>query len=69
MGEHIQLTFLTLALDIGEWLASHPCHIILSGDPGTHRKGGWVGLRAILNTVGKGKLLSLMGIEPQPSSP
>jgi hypothetical protein len=37
-------------------------------DPGTHWIGGWVGPTAGLNAVDKRKKLTLLGIEPWPSS-
>jgi hypothetical protein len=40
-------TFLTLALDGGEWLASQSdCFTPEERAPGTHCIGGWVGPRA-----------------------
>jgi hypothetical protein len=60
-------TFLTAALDGGEWSAS------LTGraweeTPGTHWTGGWVGPRACLDTEARGKiLLPLPGIESRSS--
>jgi hypothetical protein len=61
--------FLTLALDGGEWSASHPGHY----NPGqrtldTHWIEGWVGPRVGQDTIGKRKILTLPGIEPWPSS-
>jgi hypothetical protein len=49
---YILYSVLTLALDEGEWLASHPDHTLLPGkDPfDTHWIGGWMGLRAGLGT-------------------
>jgi hypothetical protein len=53
---------LTSALDGGEWSASRPGE----RTPGTHCTGGWVGSRASLDTVAKGKIHSpLPGIEPR----
>jgi len=48
-------SFLTLALDGGEWSASRPSHTLPLGKdpPGTHWIGGWVGLRAGLDTEEK----------------
>jgi len=43
---------LDLGIDGGEWSASRPCHITpRERAPGTHWKGGWVGPRAVLDTV------------------
>jgi hypothetical protein len=45
-------------------------HIIKPMDPSTHCTGGWVGLRAGLDTEVRGKILSpLPGIEQWSSSP
>jgi hypothetical protein len=57
---------LTSALVGGEWLASWPDRVI----PGeiatvTHSKGSWVGPRAGLDEVEKGKFLTLSGLELQ----
>jgi len=53
--------FLTSALDGSEWSASRPG----SFTPGTHWMGGWVGLRAVLETVVKRKIPQPPpGIEP-----
>jgi hypothetical protein len=46
-------SFSTSALDGGEWSASLPRETI----PGTHCTGGWVGLRAGLDTDVRGKIL------------
>jgi hypothetical protein len=52
-------TFLTLALDGGEWSASHPSHFTpRETAPGTHWIGGWVGPRAGLDAVVKRKIPS-----------
>jgi hypothetical protein len=49
----------TLALDGGEWSASHPsCFTRRERAPGTHWIGGWVGSRASLDTVVKRKIPS-----------
>jgi hypothetical protein len=45
-------SFLTSALDEGERSASRPGERI----PGTHCTGGWAGLRAGLDTEGRGKI-------------
>jgi hypothetical protein len=48
--------FLTSALDGGEWSASRPGRFTTrERAPGTHWIGGWVGLRAVLDTVVKRK--------------
>jgi len=48
---------LTLALDGGEWSASRPSHFIpKERSPRTHWIGGWVGPRALLDTVVKRKI-------------
>jgi hypothetical protein len=50
---------LTLALDGGEWSASHPGHFTpRERAPGTHWIGGWVGPRAVLDPVVKRKIPS-----------
>jgi hypothetical protein len=43
----------------GEWSTSCPDHFT----PGTYWIGGWVGLRAGLDAVEKGKILHLPGLE------
>jgi len=51
--------FLTSALDGGEWSASRPGRFSLrEGAPGTHWIGGWVGLKAGLDTVAKREIPS-----------
>jgi hypothetical protein len=54
-GEEVQLllSFLTSALDGGEWSVSRPGE----RTPGTHWKGGWVGPRAGLDTGARRKIL------------
>jgi hypothetical protein len=54
-------SFLTLALDKGEWSASCPGHALLPGKGPLvpHWIGGWVGLRAGVDTKAKGKILCL----------
>jgi hypothetical protein len=48
-----------LALDGGEWSASHPSHFTpKERDPGIHQIGGWVGPRAVLDMVVKRKIPS-----------
>jgi hypothetical protein len=50
---------LTSALDGGEWSTSHPSYFIpRERAPGTHWIGGWVGPRAILDTVVNRKIPS-----------
>jgi len=52
-------TFLSLALDRGEWSASRPGSFNpRERAPGTHWIGGWVGPRAGLNAVVKWKISS-----------
>jgi hypothetical protein len=52
-------SFSTSALDGGEWSASRPGRAFTPGErtPGTHCTGGWVGLRAVLDTEVRGKIL------------
>jgi hypothetical protein len=58
-------SFSTSALDEGEWLASRPGRALA---PGSHFTGGWVGLKAGLDTEVRGKIFSpLPGIEPRSS--
>jgi hypothetical protein len=59
-----------MAPDDCEWPASLPGRFT-PGEivPGAHWIGGWVGLRAGLEAVGKRKILPLQGIEPRPSNP
>jgi hypothetical protein len=58
-GVEVQLHALTSALDGGEWLASRPGRFTpRERAPGTHWIGGWVGPRAILDTVVKRKIPS-----------
>jgi hypothetical protein len=63
-------SFWTSALDGGKRSASLPCRALPAGkDPGTHCTGGWVGLRAGLDTEFRGIiLLSLPGIETRSHS-
>jgi hypothetical protein len=58
--------FLTSALDGGEWRASRRGRFTPRvRAPGTHRIGGWVGPRAVLDATVKRKIPSLPpGIEP-----
>jgi hypothetical protein len=52
-------SFLTSALDGGEWSASRPgCITPRERAPGTHWIGGWVGPRAVLDAVVKTKIPS-----------
>jgi hypothetical protein len=51
--------FLTSALDGGEWSGSRPGRFTpRERAPGTHWIGGWVGRRAVLDTVVRRKILS-----------
>jgi hypothetical protein len=51
-------SFLTSALDRGEWLASRPGRTLPRGRTlGTHCTGDWVGPRAGLDTEVRGKIL------------
>jgi len=53
--------FLTLALDLGEWSASHPsCFTPGETYPDTHLIGGWVDPRAGLDTVVNRKHLEVV---------
>jgi hypothetical protein len=61
-------SFMTSALDVGEWSASRPGRALTQGKgtPGTHCTGGWVGPTGGLDTEARGKILSpLPGIEPR----
>jgi hypothetical protein len=64
---------LTLALDGGEWSASRAGRFTPRGKaPSTHWIGGWVGPRAVLNAVVKGKIPTPAGnptLEPRSSNP
>jgi hypothetical protein len=62
--------FLTSALVGGEWSDSRPGRFT-PGEraPGTHWRGGWVDLKAGLEAGEKRKILTLLEIEPRPSSP
>jgi hypothetical protein len=60
---------LTSALDGGEWSASRPgLFTPRERAPGTHRIGGWVGPRAVLDAVVKRKIPS-PGQESKPRIP
>jgi hypothetical protein len=53
----ISYSFLTSALDGGEWSASRPGRALLPGkDHGTYCTEGWVGPRAGLDTEERGKI-------------
>jgi hypothetical protein len=54
-------SFLTSALDGGEWSASRPGRALppVKGTPGTHWTGGWVGPRAGLDAETRRKILCL----------
>jgi hypothetical protein len=54
------LNILDLVTRLGEWSASRPCRALPPGkDSSTHCTGGWVGLRAGLDTEARGKVLCL----------
>jgi hypothetical protein len=56
---HSSTHSLTLALDGGEWSGSRPDRFTpRERAPGTHWIGGWVGPRAVLDTVVKRKIPS-----------
>jgi hypothetical protein len=60
-------SFLTSALEGGEWSASRPGPRFTPGEraPGTHCTGGWVGPRAGMDTEGREKILCLcLGSNP-----
>jgi hypothetical protein len=60
---------LTSALDGGEWSASRPGRFTpRERASGTHWKGGWVGLRAVLDAVVKRKIPSTLR-ESNPDRP
>jgi hypothetical protein len=60
--------FLTLALAGGEWSASHPGHFTPGERAhGTYWIGGWVSLRAGLDSVEKREFLTLPGLKSNPS--
>jgi hypothetical protein len=52
-------SFSTSALDGGQWPVSRPGRAFTRGEriPGTHCTGGWVGLRAGLDSEVRGKIL------------
>jgi hypothetical protein len=56
-GVDVQIhTFLTSALDGGEWSASRPCRFTTrERAPGTHWIGGWVDPQASLDDMEKRK--------------
>jgi hypothetical protein len=58
---YISYSFLTSALEGGEWSASRPGRTLPPGkEPtGTHCTGGWVGPRAGLDAEVRGKILCL----------
>jgi hypothetical protein len=57
-------SFLTLALDVGEWLVLHlGCALPPGKGPGIHWIAGWVGLRPGLDTGARGKILC-QGLNP-----
>jgi hypothetical protein len=60
-------TFLTSAFDGGEWSASRPGPFTLGEiSPNAHWIEGWVGPRAGLDVVEKGKIFSMPGFTPWP---
>jgi hypothetical protein len=63
-GRYSSYSFLTSALDGGQWSLSCPRCTLASGKgpPSTHCVGGWVGPRAGLDTEARGKILSLVNI-------
>jgi hypothetical protein len=65
MGErrYSSYSFLTSALDGGEWSASRPGRALPPGErtPGTHWIGGWVGPRAGLDTGARRKICPCWG--------
>jgi hypothetical protein len=63
----VYLIFLTSAVVRGEWSTSRPA-ALPPGEraPGTHWRGGWVDLRAILDDLEKRKFLILPGLELRP---
>jgi hypothetical protein len=53
-------SFLTSALDVGDWsVTPQPRFTPRERTPSTHCTGGWVGLRASLDTEARGKILCL----------
>jgi hypothetical protein len=61
-------TFLTSALDGGEWSASRSGRFIPRDNvPSTYFIGGWVGPRTSLDDVEKEKILHLLGLFSQMS--
>jgi hypothetical protein len=55
-------SFLTSALDGGEWSALRPYRAFRpENDPYTHYTGGWMGLRAGLDTEARGKFSASAG--------
>jgi hypothetical protein len=55
-------TILDSALDGGEWSASRPCRFTLKETAlDAHWIGGWVGPRAGVDIIEKGKILSSVG--------
>jgi hypothetical protein len=60
------LLILDLGTRWGEWSASRPGRALLSGkDTCTHCVGGWVGLRAVLDTQARGKCF-VFGVDRTP---
>jgi hypothetical protein len=57
-------SFLTSAVEGGEWSASRPGRIYPRGRaPGTHCTGGWVGPRAGLDAEVRGKISTVISIK------
>jgi hypothetical protein len=58
-GRGDSYSFMTSALDGGEWSASRPGRAFTPGErtPGTHWTRGWVSPRAGLDTETRGKIL------------
>jgi hypothetical protein len=67
-GVDVQIhIFLTSALAGGEWSASRSGRFTPGETaPGTHRIGGWVEPRVVLDDVEKRKCLTLQGFELRP---
>jgi hypothetical protein len=59
MSRHSSYSFMTSALDGGEWSASRPGRAFTPGErtPGTYCTEGWVGPRAGLDTEDRGKIV------------
>jgi hypothetical protein len=68
VGWRYSSTILDLGTRWGEWSASRSRFFTprKKEPPCTHWTGGWVGPRAGLDDVEKGKFLTLPGLEPRP---